>query len=493
MDNKEISVRVSDIFASFLKSILFIIITTIIVAGLCGAFGIYKARKVKVDTSTINSNIKILRADLVEKEDALHELEKLSNTAKNYTIPYTEKKIVWDQSLADSRRAYLEQSIYAQIDPLNCGMATITFSVDTVLPETVTEDFAEYKSNELSRIVTACTCMYPFSDDVMNQVQSLLSTDVDRKFVEELISIASENDQFVKISVCYTNPEQAKKVADYLFSQISSKLSEIYPDSSVAVIGTFTGYTVNWEMNSAHISYEDSLLQAEKNLAQDQDTIAQSYKLVEDNQKMIDDANTEITRIQNNIAANQRKYNVTVSKKDMLKSGIKFGLVGIFVGLALACALVYVRDILGGKVRNRNNIVSRYSYPLLGVLPASKKRPFEKTVRRLEGDSLYSDEDIISSSAESVLAAASVDGSKTCLIGTADVKSPAFSEMLKDLKGKMEFKGNILAGSEAIKALDGFDKVILVEQRNASRYDAINDEISKIHALKKEVLGIVLL
>ena len=100
---------------------------------------------------------------------------------------------------------------------------------------------------------------------------------------------------------------------------------------------------------------------------------------------------------------------------------------------------------------------------------------------------------ILASSSASVLAAVSADGGKACLIGPVDAKDPALADLLKSLKGQVEYKGNILSGSDAIKNLESYDKVILVEKRNNSRYDSINEEISRIHALKKEVLGFILL
>ncbi|MBO4473536.1 MAG: hypothetical protein J5750_01345, partial [Clostridiales bacterium] len=202
---------------------------------------------------------------------------------------------------------------------------------------------------------------------------------------------------------------------------------------------------------------------------------------------------TDLKTLNATLAANERKLNLTTSKRDLLKQGIKFGLIGAVLGLVFSCVVIFIKDFLGGKVRARNSILSRYSYPLLGVMPSSKKYIFDKTVKRLEGDSVYEKKDIIASSSASILAAVAADGGKTCLIGPVDAKDPSFSDLLKSLKGRVEYKGNILSGSEAIKNLEGYDKVILVEKRCASRYDSINEEISRIRALHKDVLGFVLL
>ena len=136
-----------------------------------------------------------------------------------------------------------------------------------------------------------------------------------------------------------------------------------------------------------------------------------------------------------------------------------------------------------------------YSFrnPVLGVLPGKKKRLFEKTIRRLEGDSLYEDKDIVSSVAANVQAVTANESGKVCLIGTVDEKDPALSDLLKALKGKIEFKGNLLSGAQGIKNLESYDQVILVEKRNESRFSAISDEITRIRSLQKNVMGMILL
>ncbi|MBR5975478.1 MAG: hypothetical protein IK020_09900 [Clostridiales bacterium] len=492
MENKEIQIRFSDIAASFLKSIVLILVVTIVLGTAMAGFGVYRAKRVKVDPS-IQETINTLNKDVTSKQESVHRLEDSNKTILNVNIPYTEKKVARDEKLTQSRRQYIEESIFSNIDPFNCGVSRVSFAIDIPVPEDAKEEYAQYRTEELGRLVNACVQMYPLSDANMAKVKSIIGSDVEKKYIDELISIENSKDEMVKITVVHNDPEIAKKVTDYLFDQLSAEITSISPDAIITVVSSNTGTEVNWSMNNTQVSYQDSLLLAEKNLASDQESITSSYKTIEDNKKSIEDINEEIKKINDDIASNQKKLNAVIAKKDLLKSAIKFGLVGAVAGLALACAYVYVRDVLGGKVRNRNNILSRYSYPLLGALPGSKKYIFDKTVKRLEGDSVYEKKDIIASSSASILAAVAADGGKTCLIGPVDAKDPSFADLLKSLKGRVEYKGNILSGSEAIKNLEGYDKVILVEKRCASRYDSINEEISRIRALHKDVLGFVLL
>ena len=492
MENKEIQIRLSDIVASFLKSIVMIVVITILFGAALAVFGAYRVKKPTADPS-IQTTIDVLNKDITAKEESIKLLQNSNSTIMNVTIPYAEKRIAHAESLTDSRLTYLEESIFNNIDPFNCGISRITFAIDVPVPEDAKEDYAQFRTEELRRLVAACTQMYPLSDANMTKVMSLMGTKADPKYVDELINIESISDSMVKITVVNSDPNIAKKVADYLFEQVSASVASLSPDAVISIVSANTGVEVNWEMHTAQAAYQDSILLAEKNLASDQESINLSNKQIEENNKIIGEYSTELQTLKKDVESYQKKLNTSTSKKDILKSAIKFGVIGAFLGLVLSCVLVFVKDFLSGKVKTRNGILTRYSYPLLGAMPSSKKYIFDKTVKRLEGDSVYDKKDILASSSASILASVAADGGKTCLIGPVDAKDPALTELLKSLKGRIEFKGNILSGSEAIKNLENYDKVILVEKRDASRYDSINEEISRIQALKKDVLGFVLL
>lgn len=493
MEEKQITIKLSDIIAAFLKSFCLILALTVLFAVLGAGFGVYRARNASVNSASyeakiidLNKNIDLKNADI----------RKLQNSNQNYLeveIPYIQERINSDRILTESRRAYLEESILYNTDPFNCGTSRVILALDSIIPESAYEDYADYKADEMLRIVNACTMMYPCSEDTLKEVGKLMELDVDNRYVSELISIKNKNNQYVEICVYNDDPELAKKAVDYLYNQLVAMLAESYPDCTVSIISSTTGFEVNWDLYNSQVKSEDTLLSAEKSYLNNQTSLSQMNTTVQDNEKLIADAQAEVETMQNDLETTQKSLDSAIASKDTKKSAIKFGIVGFAGGLILACLYVFIRDFLGDKVRNRSGVVARYDFPLLGVLPSKKYCIFTKWVRHLEGDSNYSDEEVISSVAGNVLAVTSVEDGNVCLIGTADAKDPKMEEMMKSLKGQLEFKGNILAGANGIKSIKDFDKVILVEKRNESRYSAISDETARILAQKKEVLGIILL
>lgn len=492
MENKEIQIRVSDILASFLKAIVPIVLVTVFFGGLLGVWGIYRARKVSKDPN-LQKTINTLKTQIEDKNTALKHLTNANDTILNETIPYLETKIDVTKKRLESQKAYLSESIYYNINPYDCGISRIAFTIDIPVPAEAQQEYAQFRSTELSRLVNTCTKMYPLSDADMVQMRNLFHSEADAKYIDELVSIVNTHNEVIEIRVVYTDSAVAKKVADYLFEYVTTQLKELSPDCVISTVSSYTGNEVNMDMNKSQTSYQNEILTSDKNLAADRDLMTQSYNTYDTNKKSIEDLNKEISSLNSSLASNERKLTQSISKRSLLKSGIKFGIIGALIAMVVSCVCVFVKDFLGGKVRSRNSLLTRYSYPLLGVMPGSKKYLFDKTVKRLEGDSIYEKKDIIASSSASILAAVEADGGKTCLIGPIDEKDPAFSDLLKSLKGKVEYKGNILSGSEAVKNLGSYDKVILVEKRCESRYDSIAEEISRIRAIHKDVLGFVLL
>ena len=180
MEKKEIEIKMTDLFASFLKSIVLIVLITGFFTALLGGYGYYKAKKTKV-SSNYQETIDTVSDSIAAKELTIKNLEQKNDSITNISIPYYNRKIERDSALNERRRAYLENSIYYTIDPFNCGTARITFAVDAPIPEGATEEYANYRQNEQRRIVNACAAMSPFSDEVLDHVRDILGSNAEKR------------------------------------------------------------------------------------------------------------------------------------------------------------------------------------------------------------------------------------------------------------------------------------------------------------------------
>lgn len=491
MEKNELEIRLTDILASFLKSIVLIAAITVLITALLGGYGYYKATKSAVSDS-YQETVDAAEEKVAAKEMTITNLEQKNTTINEVSIPYYTRKIERDRALNEKRRSYLENSLYYTIDPFNCGTARITFAVDAPIPEGATEEYANYKANEQRRIVNACAVMYPFSDEILENVKKILGADADKRYIEELISITNVEDQFVRLDVYYTDLDLAKKAADYLFSEIVKILYDLDPTYKVTIVNSFNGYEVNREMYDDRTRYEDSILSSERTLTTDSDTLNNLNKNIEENLTNIGLAKEELTVLKNELKSAQNKLANANASHSPKKNVIKFSVVGFVLGLFIALAFVYVRDLCSGKIRSRNNLISRFPYPLLGVAPASKRLFFDKTIKNLEGDPTYDNKAVVDATVANTLAIASKSEGNCCMIGTIDPSDPALASLKDAMKGKIEYAGNILADSKTVKSIEKFGSVVLVEKRGTSRADSISEEITKLNSLQKEIVGIIL-
>ena len=493
MENKEIHIRIQDIFASCLKSIVCVAAVTVAFGAIFGAYGFYKARHTTVSGSYA-SKVAIKESEVSDKELAISNLEKANTTIRDVEIPYAESRIEKELIMTQEGKEYVDNSIFYSMDPLNCGTAKISFAIDAPVPENVTEDIATYKDNELRRVSNLCASACPFSDDVMKKVADILKIDVDLQYVEELIYITNYANVYCRLDVYYPDAELAKKAADYLFGELTKIIEGYNPEYKLSVISEYCGYEVNWAIYDDHSKTSDKIILAEKNLSMDMDSIDTMNQKIDENNNNLAVARSELDALNAELLKAKSNMENAVQSQSAKRNVIKYGLIGAIFGFILSCVYVYVKYLLGGKIRNRNTIIGRYNYPLLGVVPSTKKRFFDKTIKKLEGDPIYTNEDIISAIAANTLAIASVEGSTgNCLVGTIDPNDPSLTALKEALGEKVKYAGNILSEANAVKELESYSHVVLVEKRNESAVDSLTEEITKIKSLKKEIVGIILL
>ena len=83
------------------------------------------------------------------------------------------------------------------------------------------------------------------------------------------------------------------------------------------------------------------------------------------------------------------------------------------------------------------------------------------------------------------------DKRSACFVSS--LGSEKASALLPYLDGKIDVCGDILNDPKAVKDLDNYDSIILVEQRRKSVLSQIDSEVLRAKAFGKEILGIVLI
>ena len=205
--------------------------------------------------------------------------------------------------------------------------------------------------------------------------------------------------------------------------------------------------------------------------------------MIEDNKAVAAEAEKELQELQT------RYDSAKATPKNILKKGILYALVFFVVGFFGACFLVCLKKVFSGRLSEINDVLTRFTFPLIGTLPAKKKRLFDKTIRKLEGEPDLDFETAGKATAQSLLSV--VGDRRIALVSSAG--PDAIQEFLPFIGDRIPVCGDLLKDVEAVKSAKDYDGFVLVEKRGSSRFDMIDAEARRIKSLGKQTEGIILL
>lgn len=480
MNNREIEIRIADLFAAVLKAAKPILCFALILAMLGAGYGLRKAKSYeRTETGELEAVEKAQK--LVETTELQLSLaERALERYNEVEYPNAEKKYEHAQMMVEQRQNYIDESIYQSLDPFNCGVSTLTFYIETEDTQIEADPNSPWLAlDPRATIAMACTQVISHDDRILEKVQEIMGIHTEIRFVKELVSVSKVSDQFVEIRAYNQDANVAEKVVDYLYQTIIERLDGKVDPFTANVISRFTGYDVIWSMNDRQISNEDKLLSAERALT---DAETRRQTLLERSQ-LKEDAVTEAKDALKAAQSDLRNIRFKTQYPALI-----YALAFLALGLVIGCFAAAFFAIVSSRLQNQSVVLSRYSFPILGVLPHGKKRWFAAKIRALEGDPETGRESAACVAAQNVMDVAS--GKKACLIST--LGSGAAEEFAPYLNGKLAVCGDILRDPAAVKALADFDSVVLVEERESSRLDQIDGEVQQLKTLGKEILGIVL-
>lgn len=192
----------------------------------------------------------------------------------------------------------------------------------------------------------------------------------------------------------------------------------------------------------------------------------------------------------------EEPVNETPTKASVVKEGIKYGIIGIIIGLVLLGGFYFVKLVLEDRLNSVEDIRRRYSFPVLGTLfvePNGHKKADTLLANKLGMYTKKTIEDqlqyIISN-----IQFYNKDNKRILLIGNCETeKLNAIKEQIESVIPQIEFKagGNVNDNPEAINALSEKTAVILVEKWTKTSHRDIRQELKTISASNNANLGFI--
>lgn len=459
MDNNiyEQEIDLKDLIFAVLRKwrlvVLFAFIFTVLLGG-------YKCVK-----ELMNQNDEEYVAELKDKY-------KTDQTKYEQSIKAYERDIESFNASLTNQEEYKEKSILLKVDPYNKGTASVDVFVKMLeAPEgtgiTVTPvDFAD----SVVKAYASAIQQGGFLEDISREMG------VDLIYIKELVTVTTDYDSnMLNVSVTYTDKEGAGKILDVILKNLETMYPEIQEH-----LGQHSLSIMNQDIG---VITDQTLAEYQKQKVED---LAATNKNLEDTEKALKDME-------------EPAKPVVLSRMSIVKEGVKYGILGGFVGVLLVAFCVCIAFIMNGKVNTDEELKSRFGLKYLGSFAQTRvKKAFSGVdlwLDRLEGRDIVSDEsvvDIISANiigmlnkGESVFLTGLVE--ETRLEDLADKIQQRLSEL------KIGFGTNILRSAVSLQNLQKFDTVILVESRRQTKIRDIEKEIEIVRNMKKEFLGYIVM
>ena len=486
-EQTEISIRIPDLCAAFLKKIKPILALVLVFTLLGALFGAYRATHAGAGVG--EEALREAETALVDANNAVAEAEGTLASLLEVEIPQAEATVERAKHTLQQRQAYLDKSLYYALDPMHIGVSRVSLYVET---DTEIDPEAPWlASDPQTSIAQAYARMYPFDSELLDHIRQIMNADVDLSYFSEMVTISNDDDPFVAIRVFHKDAEVADEVMDYLLVALQERLTKVFGSYSAHVINRFVGYEVNEIVAERHNEEVDNLYTAQAELF----AAEQKLMTLKDNarasaEQAIEDCRSAAAEAEDHLSILQNRYaSAKPTPKNILKKAVKFAVLFFVVGFFGACVLVFLGKVFSGKLQDINDVLTRFSFPLIGTLPSKKQRLFEKTIRRLEGEPDLDYETAGKATAQSLFSV--VGDRKVALVSSAGPE--LVQEFLPFVGERIPACGDLLRDAEAVKAAKDFDGFVLVEKRGSSRFDLIDAEARRIRALGKETEGIILL
>lgn len=486
-NNKESEINIKDLFLFLLKRIVPMFIAGAVLGGALGSYRVFQRMKTNdvLDASTkLNDS----------ETDVQYELRvQKINKARVYA------EMIDNINLQiDHQRDYIANSIYMQIDAENVYQSTAQITLTLQDNDTNGVDAALFGAYE--REVKAGN----YLDQYAKQI------DKKPDYIKELISFSSSTASNTIISVdssvnrvgsMYISVYgPSREFCDEVMDLVISKVQSVYDDlntsvapHAIALVGVQQIQKIDSGIRDGQISHTGTInsLQNQITTYNEQiDKVAKELGL-SDKEAVLEYFNEHPDVKINGIPS--KVSEVSVSRFNNLKPGIKYAAIGFVLGAFLVFAFYFLKYFMGKHFYTQAQFYCAYpNICNIGVLrPIGKRSKFDKFIDiKAEDDNKISDENnrkLIFSNYANLTR----NCSKVLITGTGDVK--IMNDVVKSLNLNGDFNPDIFSNPDVLASVPDYDAVVLIEQRNCSVRKTIEKEIRLISNGGTPIVGAIII
>lgn len=528
MEERKIDIK--DLLFSIIYKWKGVLIAGLIVLVLLGGYKFYKSEKARAAAGTeavmddaasesLRKKQREIRAAEVKITGKNTEISKCNTAINNdeaaitnaeNTVDTIKGQVELQEKKIAEQEKYLNESVLMRIDPYNKPTVRTTYQV---VLRGDSDDNAKLYRDPADEIVSA----YALNLDVKEAMEGIAKEyGFDAKYIDELYSVSSNGGaNTITVTSYGLNGEMAKAINDAVCTVIENRkenISNRYWYHTLSKQGTEELLLLDTGLADTQNDRRTNLLTARATLETYEKNLDSAYTTIENNKADIEVQKAKIVDFENDIAElnedieslraelpglESKLYTTLPSKNNSIKAGVKYGIIGFFVGMLALAGLYCVIYVLKDVMHTADEIKDCFAIPQLAVF--SKKIPkkanfIDKWIMKLEGRQKKISETetlkAVAASVESLVPS----GSNVVLLGSKAGKSLiSFADSLNEFLPSVHFLpvADNDTTAESVRELSTADAVVLVEERNVSSMKAIAAEIEKTKLFGRKILGYI--
>ena len=468
-----VEIDLKDLFCYILKHATALLIVAVIF-GIVGA-GFSYVKQTKESSAPVASILDTTVKQPGESDEAysnrIANVERANDIMDNITVLTEQVEI---------QNEYLSNSVYMQIDPLN----TATSRVQVI----ITCD---------SNVVGGLDSLYNAyllditEGDYLKSVADELG--YTQGAVQELIG-----GYLTTTGLSYTDSQEQMGTLNVYVLGPSVDETELIMDAVVAEIES-----VAKDYNSSIMSHTVSVVGCQSTVGYDsgvKKTQLDSITTLNTIQTQINNLNSNLDNIAKTLGLTDRTdfyepINTTTVTQDGLsvKNCIKYGLVGLVLGIVFAAGIIILIYMFGRKIVSQSQFFSLFrDIDNIGVgKPLGKRTKIQFMLDRLSNDDSALPEENINKLISANYSNLTVNSKKVLITGTVD--SDLVRESIKGLGINADVKLDMFSNPSVLQSVSEYDGIVLVEKRDVSKKKLVSEQIRLLKNSGTKIIGAIIL
>jgi len=400
---------------------------------------------------------------------------------------YEDRILTASESL-ERNEAYAADSMLLHLDPLNHYQSTAVWLVEA--------------DERVAAQVFGAYAALAADGELAETVRGNVGEGVGGPYVGELILVETDKEaSLLRLMVLGDSQETAERVFDAARSSLEenrARIASTVGEFRLTLIKEWSGHVSKLESDMQQVNTPATVLirgeGGDKSFQTGAEKITAAQSAFNAQRSQTQSSLAELQKAA--AALTPPTAPVFATRGDVLKTAIKYGVIGLLLGAVLAalwhtiCFLMIDPVMSEGELRGRCGL-----FILASVRRYSGKTPWQRLLGRLSGDAgrTASAEDaaaLARANAEAVLAAAGRQGEKILLVG-----GEAELALLSDPDGAGVFVtgGDVMTDGAVVERLRDYENVALVVRKGAVSCVEVARELEKLLLLRKNVIGTIAL